>query len=533
MDLTNLKDVVRDAPKQSGVYSFRDVKGRVVYIGKAISLNNRLRSYLRIKELNPKTKVMIENAESLDYTITDSESEALLLEYNLIKEHAPKYNVRYRDGKRYPYIEITNERFPRVHVTRRKEADGGRYFGPYPDGSHIRKILRIVKQYFGLRTCKGDARKNKPCLNIHIGRCAGPCTGKLPEKQYNELVEQASLFLGGRIKELSKVLSERMRVHADRQEYEGAAVMRDKIFFLDSILLERKVSAGDGRDRDFIAYAREGDFAGVSVFVERGGLVVGHFFFRLDGEFRFDEVESLASFISQYYATSPIPDEVVVSFDVGLSRFLGKRKGRRVSVKVPKRGRLKRLLSLVGRNASLQVTQEAFGLGKARALEALSRILGVAVVDRIEGFDVSNLSGKHAVGSMVLFEDGKPVKSGYRRFRIKTVSGTDDVAMMSEVVSRRFGNKWPRPHVILVDGGRGQVNAARRVLREAGEVIPVIGLAKEHEEVYVGGRAGRLSLPLDSPVMRLLIRVRDEAHRFAVTYHRRVRSNVIVSGFKS
>lgn len=531
--MDEIKNIVDNAPKKSGVYIFRNEAGSPLYVGKAASLRSRLKSYLRLKDLDPKTHLLMEKARSLDYTVTDSESEALLLEYNLIKEHAPKYNVRYRDDKRYPYIKITNERFPRIHVTRRKEVDGGRYFGPYPDGSHIRKILRIVKQYFGLRTCKGDARKNKPCLSLHIGRCAGPCTGKLPENQYNEIVEQASLFLGGRIKELSKVLSERMRLHADRQEYEGAAVMRDKLGFLNSILLERKVSAGDGRDRDFIAYAREGDFAGVSVFAERGGLVVGHFFFRLDGELRFDEVESLASFTAQYYATSPIPDEVVVSFDVGLSRFLSKRKGRKVSVKVPKRGRLKRLLSLVGRNARLQVTQKAFGLGKAKALEALSRIVGVAGVDRIEGFDVSNLSGKHAVGSMVLFEDGKPVKSGYRRFRIKTVSGVDDVAMMSEIISRRLSNKWPRPDVILVDGGRGQVNAACRVLRGAGEAIPVIGLAKEREEVYVGGRRRRLSLPLDSPVMRLLIRVRDEAHRFAVTYHRRVRSNVTVSGFKS
>jgi excinuclease ABC subunit C len=468
---------------------------------------------------------LLENARTLDYTVTDSESEALLLEYNLIKEHAPKFNVRYRDDKRYPYLKITRESYPRVVVTRSKEADGGRYFGPYPDGTHVRKILKLVKQFFGLRTCKGDPMREKPCLSLQIGRCVGPCTGKISEGDYRRLADEAGLFLNGKIDELSRLLKGRMHEHSDRLEFEEAARIRDKLGYLEGLKADRKVASGDSRDRDFIAYTREGDAAGVSVFEERGGRIVGHFFFSLDGEFRSDEEESLGSFVKQYYATSPLPDEVVVSYELSDDVIPAG-----VSVRVPKGGRLRMLLSLVERNARLQVSQDAFGLGRATAAEALARLLGVeAPINRIEGFDVSNISGKLAVASMVVFEGGRPKKSDYRRFRIKTVSGVDDVGMLSEVLVRRLRHEWPRPDVVLVDGGASQVNAARRVLGGT----PVVGLAKEHEDLYVGGRRGFVSLPADSPLLRLLMSVRDEAHRFAVTYHRSLRGKMMVSRRKS
>ena len=532
MSMVELSELIDSAPNKPGAYIFYDGEGAPIYVGKAGSLRNRLRSYLRPSDFDPKTRALMENAKTVKYTITDSETEALFLEYNLIKEHKPKYNVRYRDDKRYPYLKITADKHPRVVVTRRRENDGGRYFGPYPDGTHIRKILRFMKQAFKLRTCKGDVGKNKPCLSLDIGRCLGPCTGKLSEEEYDDAVEQAALFLKGDIQSLTRELKAEMLSHSRNLAFEEAARIRDLLGHLDSILLDRKVLSGDDKSRDLIGYASFGDNAGVSVFRERFGRVTGHFYFRLEGDFRDDESHSLRSFVRQYYSSAEIPDEIVLPSEIGddgTLRFMREKKGRKVVLRIPKRGRLRKLLNLARQNARLNVSQEALGLVKVRALDGLARLAGLDKVERVEGYDVSNISGKHAVGSMVVFSEGKPMKNGYRRFRIKTVEGADDVAMMSEIISRRLGNKWKMPDVILVDGGRGQVNAACKALREAGLSIPVIGLAKKNENVYLGGKRGHLNIGMDTPLMKLLISIRDEAHRFAVTYHRSVMRKSLVS----
>lgn len=529
----SIREAVKGAPRQPGVYVFRDGGRRAIYVGKASSLRSRLGSYLRSSGLEPKTAVLMGEARFLEYTVTDGESEALLLEYNLIKEYSPKFNVRYRDDKRYPYIKITAELFPRVVVSRSRVDDGGRYFGPYPDGSDVRRILRLMKQFFGLRSCKGDVSSRKPCLNLQIRRCAGPCTGAVSEGEYMDLVDEAALFLGGETKKLEKKLVERMKKYSRELDYERAAEVRDVLASLSSLREENKISSGDSVDRDYVGHALVGDSAGVSVFRERGSRVVGHFFFPLEGEYKTDEKESVAAFIRQYYLNMPVPKQIIVSreiVDEGLSKTLSARRGGKVTLRVPRRGRLKRVLSLVEKNAQVKLTSGLYGLEGQTPSRMLARLLGIGGdVNRVEGFDVSNISGKYAVGSMVVFEGGKPVKGEYRRFRIKTVEGVGDVAMMGEIVSRRLRNKWTLPDVILVDGGRGQVNAARKALHELRLSIPVVGLAKEFEDVYVGGRRGVLALADDSPVLLFLMRVRDEAHRFAVTYHRSLRSKAIVS----
>jgi len=524
-----ISELIESAPGQPGAYVFKEGEGKPIYVGKAGNLRKRLKSYLKTERLDPKSRLLMENAVSVDYTVTDSESEALLLEYNLIKEYNPKYNVRFRDDKRYPYFKITNEKYPRIIVTRTREADGGRYFGPYPDGFHARKMLKTLSRFFGFRTCKEIP--DKPCLNLQIKKCVSPCVGAVSEKEYQELVEEAALYLKGDTKRLEKLLVKRMRERSELLDFEGAAGVRDTLVQVKALSGDVKLFSKDSVERDYVGYALEGGKAGVSVFVERKGRMVGHFFFRLSGGLQVFEGESVSAFIRDYYQSADIPKEVVVSaeFEVrALEAEMSRRAGRKVSIRAVKRGRLRRMIKLVERNARVQLVQKTFELGRRDGLGDLAKLIGFrGKIGRVEGFDVSNISGTDAVGSMVVFEGGKPNRSEYRRFKIKTVAGANDVAMMREVISRRLGNDWPMPDVILVDGGRGQVNAALKVLSEAGKDISVIGLAKEEEDLYLGGREGFLSLPKESAVMTLLRAIRDEAHRFALTYHRKLRGKII------
>jgi excinuclease ABC subunit C len=507
-----------EAPDACGVYIMRDEQGRVIYVGKAVNIKNRISQHFQSQD--SKTRVLVKNTHSIDYVLTDNEIEALLLEAALIKEHQPRYNLRLKDDKAYPYIRISGGDYPSIGFARRRSRDG-RYFGPYTSARSVRRIIRLAGEIFGIRTChRKITGTGVPCLNFHIKRCSAPCAGHITREEYGELVEDVCRFLSGRHRELLKRLEGKMRECAGLQEFERAAQIRDQIAAIRAIA-ERQVVAA-AKSADVIAVASGEDYSIVEVLHVREGRVVDkrEHVMRGAGE---SAGEVIAAFIQQHYQSHLPPEEIITACEVEdkdlLARWLSLR--RRVTITTPSRGRKKRLVDLAERNAALSLEHR-----RPSGLVELQEVLGLVVLPRhIEAFDVSHLAGVDATAGMVVFRDGMPDRRSYRRFRIKTVAGVDDYAMMEEVVSRRYRRAVTEglcvPDLVLVDGGVGQVRAAHRAIAELGLDIPVVGLAKEFEHIY-RLRGEPLVLPRSSEALKLLQRIRDEAHRFARSYHRRL-----------
>ncbi|MGD0862903.1 MAG: excinuclease ABC subunit UvrC [Candidatus Limnocylindrales bacterium] len=552
-----LEATLKRLPDRPGVYLMKDARGMVIYVGKAQSLRNRVRSYWQKQTGGGESQLIrsvIERIADLEYTMTDSVSEALLLEINLVKRYRPRYNVRLKDDKSYPFIKITlAEDFPRVERTRKLPADGSRYFGPYASAVSVDEAMNLIRRIFPFRTCTLDIREgrtaiDRPCLLYHIKRCQAPCVGYISKADYRAQVEQIVRFLEGRQEVVARELSRQMAEASAATEYERAAALRDKVRAIERTMESQKMAAHASTEEDVLGLARQDTQAAVQLFAVRAGKMVGRDVFLLDAPRETDDATVLAGFVQQYYerATS-IPPAVMMSVlpddAVQLEGFLAGRRGAAVHLRVPQRGEKRELLELAARNATETLAREharwLADQGKTlAALDELADALDLpAAPHRIECYDISNFQGAQSVGSMVVFEDGRPRTGEYRRFRIKTVSGPNDFASHQEVLRRRFVRakagdegseeelRWRLPDLVVIDGGKGQLSAAREVLSELGyHDLAVVGLAKEREEIFLPEREDPVLLPTTSPALYLMQRLRDEAHRFAITYHRALRA---------
>jgi excinuclease ABC subunit C len=551
-----LEATLNRLPDRPGVYLMKDTRGDVLYVGKAQSLRNRVRSYWQKQapggEIH-RIRSVIDRVADVEVTEVDSVSEALLLEINLIKRFKPRFNVRLKDDKSYPYIKVTlGDDFPRVERTRKLVNDGSRYFGPYASASSVDESMNLVRRLFPFRTCTIDIRDGeralqRPCLLYHIKRCQGPCIEAISKDAYRADIEQVELFLEGRQETLVKALRKEMAAAAARTEYERAATLRDKIKAIERTMESQKMAAFARTELDLVGMARQDNQAAMTLFVLRDGKMVGRDVYLLDAAREASDDEVLASFLEQYYArATSIPREVYVPRDPGdaqdLQAFMSERRHGPVHLRVPQRGEKRELLALATRNAEEHLAREQArwlaDQGKTlAALEQLAEALGLPGPPlRIECYDISNFQGRESVGSMVVFEDGKPRSGEYRRFRIRTVEGPNDFASHQEVLRRRFRvtkageegteeeRRWAMPDLVIVDGGKGQVSAAKEVLDEIGlHDLPLAGLAKEREELFLPGRSDPIVLAPTSSALYLVQRLRDEAHRFAITYHRSLR----------
>jgi excinuclease ABC subunit C len=536
----------------------RDARGEVVYVGKAQSLRHRVRSYWQKASSGPleghRIRAVIDRIADVEVTLTDSVSEALLLEANLIKRYRPRFNVRLKDDKSYPYIKVTlADDFPRVERTRKLVQDGSRYFGPYASATSVDESMNLVRRLFPFRTCTieirdGERALARPCLLYHIKRCQGPCIEAVSKAEYRAQIEQIELFLEGRQESVVRALTAEMKAASERTDYEQAATVRDKIRAIERTMESQKMAAFRRTELDLVGLARQDNQAAIQLFAIRNGQAVGRDVFLLDAVREAPDDEVLASFIEQFYArATSIPPQVLVPLALpeatDIEAFLAARRGGPVRLLVPQRGEKRELMALATRNAGETLAREQArwlaDQGKTLgALEELAEALGLPGPPlRIECYDISNFQGSESVGSMVVFEDGKPRTGEYRRFRIRTVVGANDYASHQEVLRRRFrrartgeeGNeeelRWAMPDLVIIDGGKGQVAAAKEVLDELGlHDLPVFGLAKEREELFPPGVPDPVVLPHTSAALYLVQRLRDEAHRFAITYHRDLRA---------
>lgn len=551
-----IADKLINLPASPGVYLFKDRAGKVIYIGKAKVLKNRVRSYFNKGEDGRyQYQRMVNAIADLEIIVTGSEIEALILESNLIKKNTPRYNVQLRDDKSYPYLKVTSELFPRVFLTRKTPRDGSKYYGPYTDVKELRNFLRIFKGILRIRHCNRIItedtlafRKYRPCLNYHIGRCAGACSGKISREEYYQNLQHLVNLFHGRDRDLLNYLQAEMIQAADEQRYEDAALWRDRVRQVEN--LERRSRVGnqspvDLADRDVIALALEDEDGCAALFQIRSGRIIGRSHFYLSSVFEKSPEEVLQAFIKEYYDRSEsVPDEVLLPVELEdsslLSQWLSDQRGKRVKIETPKIGERARLVRLVKQNAELLLRELKLQKSKKdfihHALKALQRDLHLPKPPQlIEAFDISNIQGREAVASLVCFKDAKPYKKEYRRFKIRTVKGADDFAMMGEAIGRHYrrniAEKKPLPDLILVDGGKGQLNRAMQVLNDLKlSNIPVIGLAKKLEEVFVPGCSDPQNIPKNSSGLKLLCHIRDEAHRFAVNYHRLLRKKRTLTG---
>jgi excinuclease ABC subunit C len=552
----DLAATLKRLPDRPGVYLMKDARGTVIYVGKAQSLRNRVRSYWQKQSIGPEGQLIrsvIDKVADLEYTMTDSVSEALLLEINLVKRHRPRYNVRLKDDKSYPFIKITGEDFPRVERTRKLPADGSRYFGPYASASSVDEAMNLIRRLFPFRTCtleihEGRKAIERPCLLYHIKRCQAPCVGYISKADYRADITQIERFLEGRQEVVARELTRQMQAASEATEYERAAALRDKVKAIERTMESQKMAAHKTTEEDVLGLARQDTQAAVQLFAVRGGKMVGRDVFLLDAPRELDDATVLSGFVQQYYerATS-VPPEVLVPAvpedGPELEVFLTARRGAAVHLRVPQRGEKRELLQLATRNAAETLQREharwLADQGKTlAALEELSDALALPVIPiRIECYDISNFQGAQSVGSMVVFEEGRPRTGEYRRFRIKEVQGPNDFASHQEVLRRRFKRarmgeegseeelRWQLPDLVVIDGGKGQLSAAKEVLDELGyHDLAVVGLAKEREEIFLPEREEPVLLPPTSPALYLMQRLRDEAHRFAITYHRSLRA---------
>lgn len=563
----NIDEQLKLLPDQPGVYIMKDKDGHIIYIGKAVSLKNRVRQYFQnSRNHSPKVRAMVDNIAEFEYIVTDSELEALILECNLIKKHKPRYNILLKDDKHYPYIKVTmNEDYPRVVLARKIEKDKAKYFGPYSGSYAVRETIDIIKKLFPVRTCSraidtDKTAKARPCLNYYIGRCMAPCQGNVSREEYRNMMKDICLFLSGKQDELISELQRKMDDAAEKMEYERAADYRDKIFAIKQIQEKQKVLSSSMEDEDVIAFAQSEDKGCIQIFFIRGGKLIGREHFMITDCDSVSSKEILTEFVKQFYSgTVFVPKDILLQEEIDeiniIESWLESKRGSKVHIRVPRMGEKKELVDMVAENAAIVLKNFSDKLLREKqmsegAIEELSDILGLdAVPSRIEAFDISNIQGVDPVGSMVVFIDGKPRNSEYRRFKIKSVSGPDDYASMQEVIERRFrhgleelnmlrqknidadpGKFSNLPDLVMIDGGEGQVNAALEVLYGLNIDIPVCGMVKDdrHRTRGLIYKGSEVAIPPNSEAFKLVTRIQDEAHRFAISYHRSLRDRGMV-----
>jgi len=557
----HIEEELKKLPSLPGVYIMHDKHDAIIYVGKAISLKNRVRQYFqKSRNLGIKKEQMVEQIERFEYIVTDSELEALVLESNLIKEHKPKYNTMLKDDKNYPFIKVTTgEEFPRIMTARSMKKDKSKYFGPYTSAGAVKDVIELTRKLYHLRTCSRvlprDIGKERPCLYYHIKQCYGPCQGYVSKEAYREQVDALLEFLNGNHKNVMKDLEEKMYQASEEMRFEDAAQYRDLIQSVERIGEKQKITDHPGEDKDIIALAEEGLDAVVQVFFVRDGKLIGrdHFYMKtVPGDTR---SMILSSFLKQFYAGTPfIPREIMIQDEIEdqdlIAQWLESRKGKKVRIVVPKKGTKEKLVELAYQNAKLVLLQDKERIKREEgrtigAVKEISQLLGMENINRIEAFDISNISGFQSVGSMIVYEKGKPKRSDYRKFRIKGVKGPNDYASMEEVLTRRFvhgmneqeerenrqleqdyGSFTRFPDLIMMDGGRGQVNIALEVLAKLNLEIPVCGMVKDDKHRTRGLYFHNQEIPIsrDSEGFKLITRIQDEAHRFAIEYHRYLRS---------
>ena len=557
----NIEEELKKLPSLPGVYIMHDKHDTIIYVGKAISLKNRVRQYFqKSRNLGIKKEQMVEQIERFEYIVTDSELEALVLESNLIKEHKPKYNTMLKDDKNYPFIKVTvGEDFPRIMTARSMKKDKAKYFGPYTNAGAVKDVIELTRKLYHLRTCSRvlprDTGKERPCLYYHIKQCDGPCQGYISREDYRAKVDSLLDFLNGNHKKILKELEEKMYQASQEMKFEDAAQYRDLMQSVQRIGEKQKITDHPGEDKDIIAMAEEGQDAVVQVFFVRDGKLIGrdHFYMKTaPGDSR---PMILSSFLKQFYAGTPfIPREIMIQDEIEdqdlIAQWLEKRKGKKVHILVPKKGTKEKLVEMAYQNAKLVLRQDKERIKREEgrtigAVKEIAELLGMEEIQRIEAFDISNISGFQSVGSMIVYEKGKPKRSDYRKFKIKWVKGPNDYASMEEVLTRRFvhgmneqeerrshqleqefGSFTKFPDLIMMDGGRGQVNIALSVLEKLNLQIPVCGMVKDDKHRTRGLYFRNQEIPIkrDSEGFKLITRIQDEAHRFAIEYHRSLRS---------
>ena len=518
-------------PLKPGVYIMKDINEKIIYVGKSKSLRKRVKSYFKDNVDRPKTRVLMNHFHSLEYIVTQSEKEALILEATLIKKHRPKYNIRLKDDKRYPYVKITDEDFPRLIITRNITKKGS-YFGPFTDVGSVRSTVKFLKQLFKIRTCKN---MDGPCLNSQIDLCYGPCNGSISKKEYAEIIDKIDLFFQGKYNEIIKDLKIEMKEASTNMEFEKAAIIRDQINSIEEVMVKQFVELNDELDQDIIASCENEDTTIIVILSIRNGKIVSKDDYLMDNTKNQKIEEVLYSFIQQYYGINRhIPKEIILEDNLKdltlISEWLSDLRGNKVKITIPQKGKKLRLTRMAHQNAEIIKKQKEKVTSSLIELQNYLKLKNVPHV--IEGYDVSNISGTLQVGSKVSFFDGQPNKKQYKRFKLET-PGPNDYGMMRELLIRRFKSlvgeeDYKKPDLVLIDGGKGQLNIAVQVLNELGlEDIPLIGLAKEFEEIYVPQSNEPIIIPHNKESLHILQRLRDEAHRFGVTYHRKLRSEKI------
>ncbi|HIV23629.1 MAG TPA: excinuclease ABC subunit UvrC [Candidatus Merdiplasma excrementigallinarum] len=555
-----IEEELKKLPARPGVYLMHDASDAIIYVGKAVSLRNRVRQYFQSsRNKGPKIEQMVTRIRRFEYIVTDSELEALVLECNLIKEHRPKYNTMLKDDKTYPFIKVTvGEEYPRVLFSRTMKKDKSRYFGPYSSAGAVKDTIDLIRKLYRIRSCSRSLPKeigtDRPCLNYHIKQCDAPCQGYISKEEYRESVNQALDFLNGSYGPVLDMLKKRMEEASERMEFEDAAAWRDLWNSVKQVAQKQKITSGDGEDKDVLAVAADGTDAVVQVFFIRGGRLIGRDHFCLKIGLYDKKATILNSFIKQFYSGTPfIPRELMLEVEVEehelLEQWLSGKRGQRVYIRVPKKGTKEKLVELARQNAAIVLGQDRERLKReeGRTIGAMKEIAGwldLPRISRVEAYDISNTSGFESVGSMVVFERGKPKRSDYRKFRIKSVQGPDDYASLEEVLTRRFshgireqqelkekqmdqelGSFSAFPDLIMMDGGRGQVNVALGVMEKLGLQIPVCGMVKDDFHRTRGLYYQNVEVPIDtrSEGFKLITRIQDEAHRFAIEYHRSLR----------
>ena len=561
----DIEQELKKLPDKPGVYIMHDAADEIIYVGKAVNLKNRVRQYFRPShDEGPKKAKMVTQIRRFEYIITDSELEALVLECNLIKEHRPKYNTVLRDDKTYPYIKVTlGEDFPRVLFSRLIRKDKSKYFGPYTSAGAVKDTIELIQKMYQIRTCSRnlpkDIGKDRPCLNYHIKKCNAPCQGYISKEEYRKSIDMVLSFLNGNYQPVLKDLETRMMQASDQMEFERAIEYRELLNSVKQIAQKQKITSFDGEDKDIIALANDERDAVVQVFFIRGGKLIGreHFYVRVAAED--SEGQVLTTFVKQFYSGTPfLPKEIMLSAEIEdipvIEEWLSAKRGARVYIRVPQKGMKEKLVELAKKNAELVLSQDRERIKREEgrtigALKEIEKLLDMQGLNRIEAYDISNISGFQTVGSMIVYEKGKPCRSDYRKFRLKTIQGPDDYASMHEVLTRRFlhgieekkelqekqmdeefGSFTRFPDLIMMDGGKGQVNIALSVLSELHLNIPVCGMVKDDNHRTRGLYYNNVEIPIErtSEGFKLITRIQDEAHRFAIEYHRSLRSKVQV-----
>ena len=545
----DIQEELKKLPQKPGVYLMKDENGHIIYVGKAVNLKNRVRQYFQSsRNQTAKTRSMVPNIREFEYIVTDSEMEALLLECNLIKKHHPYYNILLKDDKSYPYIKVTvQEMFPRIFITRRMEKDKAKYFGPYTSAGAVKDTIELLRKLYDIRSCNKslpkEIGKDRPCLYYHIHQCKAPCQGYISKEEYGEQIKKAISFLNGNYNDMIKELTGKMTEAAEEMRFEQAAEYRDLIDSVRRIGERQKITNSNGEDKDVIALAMDKEDAVAQVFFIRNGKLIGreHYYLRIGEEEQKSEV--LLTFMKQFYSGTPfIPREIMISEEIAeqelMEEYLSSKRGQKVRIRVPKKGSKEKMVELAERNAQIVLDQDRERIKREEgrtvgAVKEIARWLNLPSIDRIEAYDISNISGFQSVGSMIVYEKGKPKRADYRKFKIKSVEGPNDYASMKEVLSRRFlrgiqeDSGFERlPDLIMMDGGRGQVNIALEVLEEMDLAIPVCGMVKDDKHRTRGLYFRNVEIPIDrnSEGFKLITRVQDEAHRFAIEYHRLLRS---------